>query len=435
MRFIHHSSQKSRLTTQVVVVALALVLAGFSSASGAQKNVLAKKDVTVQWWTNNLQKGFSGYIEGLIHSYEAQHPNVTINWVDVPPTDMTQKLLAAIASGSVPDAVNLSSAELGSFEPALSNLHHLFSSKDLAVYQRGLVKSLDKNGTQYGIPWYNGGGLISYYRKSVMDKVGFTAAKAPKTFDQTLQLAQKVHDKTGVYGMDLSFIFTLPYYYDIPMLNANKTKAAFNTPKMAAVLKELKTAYDKGALAPGTIGPDWHNYAETVANKRIAFMPANWATDIGGIQKNAPEVYADLAVAPGPTTPHGKSLLNGQQTFVIPAKSKNQIAAADWLKFVTNAANQLAFCRLVAIYPSSVATLKDPFFSNPPGNTVTDAARQLVIASISKIVDVGSYGTSHDIELQKLFSDDVRAALTGSESVKQALDTAEKDWNSLLASS
>jgi putative chitobiose transport system substrate-binding protein len=140
-------------------------------------------------------------------------------------------------------------------------------------------------------------------------------------------------------------------------------------------------------------------------------------------------------VAPGPTTPHGKSLLNGQQTFVIPAKSKNQIAAADWLKFVTNAANQLAFCRLVAIYPSSVATLKDPFFSNPPGNTVTDAARQLVIASISKIVDVGSYGTSHDIELQKLFSDDVRAALTGSESVKQALDTAEKDWNSLLASS
>jgi putative chitobiose transport system substrate-binding protein len=231
MRFIHHSSQKSRLTTQVVVVALALVLAGFSSASGAQKNVLAKKDVTVQWWTNNLQKGFSGYIEGLIHSYEAQHPNVTINWVDVPPTDMTQKLLAAIASGSVPDAVNLSSAELGSFEPALSNLHHLFSSKDLAVYQRGLVKSLDKNGTQYGIPWYNGGGLISYYRKSVMDKVGFTAAKAPKTFDQTLQLAQKVHDKTGVYGMDLSFIFTLPYYYDIPDAQRQQNQGSFQHSK------------------------------------------------------------------------------------------------------------------------------------------------------------------------------------------------------------
>src|SRR5699024_8571569 len=58
---------------------------------------------TVEWWTINLQANYADYIQGLIDEYTAEHPDVTINWVDVPGQDINTKLLAALASGEVPD--------------------------------------------------------------------------------------------------------------------------------------------------------------------------------------------------------------------------------------------------------------------------------------------------------------------------------------------
>ena len=52
------------------------------------------------------------------------------------------------------------------------------------------------------------------------------------------------------------------------------------------------------------------------------------------------------------------------QTFAVPAKSKHPKEAADFAFYVTNAANQLAFCKLVAIFPTTKKTLDDPFFTN-----------------------------------------------------------------------
>ena len=39
---------------------------------------------TVEWWTINLQANYAEYIQGLIDAYTDEHPDVTINWVDVP---------------------------------------------------------------------------------------------------------------------------------------------------------------------------------------------------------------------------------------------------------------------------------------------------------------------------------------------------------------
>jgi putative chitobiose transport system substrate-binding protein len=386
---------------------------------------------TVEWWTINLQKSYKAYIEGLISQYEGENPGVKIKWVDVPATDITQKFLAAVSTGNPPDAVNLTSAAIGAFRPALTDLGELFTADEIKAYQPSLIDGLKVNGVQYGIPWYNGGGLISYYRKSVVDKVGFTAAKAPTTFDGALELAQRIKDKTGVYGMNLPFVFTLPAYYGIPVLNADKTKAAFNTPQMVTVLEKLKKYYDSGALAPGTTEKNWREYPQSIQNKQIAMASADFATSLVAVQQNAPAVYKDLIVAPGARSPDGKYLLNGMQTLVIPAKSDNKAAAAKWLKFVTSAANEVAFCKLVAIFPGTVDALKDPFFTQSKTDTPMDVARGLVANSVSDVIDV-TYGTEHDVELVDSFEEAVRAVLSGAKTPKQALDGAEAAWNETL---
>src|SRR5690242_19860615 len=67
----------------------------------------------VEFWTINLKKNFGAYIDGLIAQYQKEHPKVTVKWVDVPGQDIATKLLAAVASGDVPDAVNIASSDLG----------------------------------------------------------------------------------------------------------------------------------------------------------------------------------------------------------------------------------------------------------------------------------------------------------------------------------
>jgi ABC-type glycerol-3-phosphate transport system substrate-binding protein len=347
---------------------------------------------------------------------------------------MDQKFLAAVSTGSPPDAVNLTSAQLGAFRPALSDLNEFFSADELKAFQPSLVEKLKSDdGKQAGIPWYHGGGLVSYYRKSVVDKVGFSTAKAPKTFDESLALAQQIKDKTGVYGMNLPFVFTIPSYYGIEVLNADKTKAAFNTPQFAEVLTKLKKYYDSGALAPGTIEKNWREYPQSIQNKQIAMAPADFATSLVAVEKNAPEVYKDLEVAPGVRSPEGKYLLNGMQTFVIPAKADNKAAAAKWLKFVTSSANQVEFCKLVAIFPSTTESLTDPFFTQAAGSTPTDVARGLVAKSVSDVIDV-TYGTEHDVELQEALEEQIRAVLSGSKTPQQAIAAAEAEWNKALGS-
>ncbi|MBO0884600.1 MAG: extracellular solute-binding protein, partial [Mycobacterium sp.] len=138
-------------------------ISGGSSSGSNAKSDDPKFAGTVQFWTINLKKNYNSYITGLINSYEKKHPKVTIDWVDVPGQDIATKLLAALASGKVPDAVNIDSGNLGQFRPSLTNLNTYFSKSDLADYQANLLGSLRSGGSLYAVPWYNGGAPVGIY--------------------------------------------------------------------------------------------------------------------------------------------------------------------------------------------------------------------------------------------------------------------------------
>src|SRR3954465_3192751 len=94
---MREKSWVSRIALFVVLVLLLGALAG----CGIPKNDAAnpkKSDgpITLEFWTINLKKDFSDYIQGLIQSYEKAHPNVKIKWVDVPGQEVERKLLAAL---------------------------------------------------------------------------------------------------------------------------------------------------------------------------------------------------------------------------------------------------------------------------------------------------------------------------------------------------
>ncbi|GAA2657032.1 ABC transporter substrate-binding protein [Nonomuraea recticatena] len=417
-------------------LALSLLVTGCVAGTSSEGAAVADDqpfEGEVEFWTINLKKNYSDFITGLIDDYRKQHPKVAVNWVDVPGQESATKLLAAVASGDVPDAVNISSLDLGRFAPSLSPLEDHFKPADLADFQPNLVEPLRIDGKLYAVPWYNGGAPVAMYRKSVLEKAGADLGKPPTSYDEALALADSVHDKTEVYGMNSIPDHNALRYYGIKLLSDDKKSAAFNTPEAVAILEKFKKSYDAKGIAPGAVSKDIRNLPQTLENGQIAFKATANAAELLNIQKNAPEVYEDLVVTPPVRMSTGGFLLLAQQAFSIPKASKHKKAAAEFIKFFTNGANQLAFCKIVPIYPSTVSSTKDPFFSGSDGDDPMSVARSVIVKGLPEL-EYTPIGTAKDSELGELLSEEVRAYLTGTKSAKEALDTAEKRWNDALAS-
>ncbi|ACZ86025.1 ABC transporter substrate-binding protein [Streptosporangium roseum] len=388
----------------------------------------------VEFWTINLKKNFNDYVTGLITQYQKEHPKVTVKWVDVPGQDSATKLLAAMASGDVPDAVNLGSPDIGRFIPSLAPMDDYFKPEDLADFQPNLVEPLRQDGKLYGVPWYNGGAPVAMYRKSVVSKAGFDEKAPPKTYDEALDLAAKVYDETKVYGINEipgPSVVSVLRYYGVTLLSEDRKKAAFNTPEVAAIIERFKKSYDEHGIAPGSVSKDVRALPQSLDNGQVAFTASANGSTLVNIQKNAPDIYKDLVVTEPVRTAGGGYLLNAQQTFTIPKASKHKKAAAEFIKFFTNGANQLAFCKIVPIYPSTISSTKDAFFTGTGGTEPMDVARQVIVKGLPKL-EYTPMGTAKDTELAESLAEEIRAVFQGQKSVKDALDTAEKNWNDAL---
>lgn len=419
-----------------IATSAAILLAGCVGVGGGSQNSGSsgeKFSGEVEWWTVNLKEGFSDYIQGMIDEYEEMHPDVTIKWVDVPNGDRSTKLLAAIAGGKVPDAVNSGSDTTGLFNDSMADLSEYFTQDDFETYLPMLVKPLqDSEGVQKGIPWYNGGGSLAFYRKSIVNQAGFDEANPPQTFDDALKLARAVHEKTGVYGTLLLPYSQVVQSEGIEMVNKDRTEAAFNTPETVALIEKYKSYYDDKSIAPGAVAANEEAPEQTLYNEQLAFMALDTSSNLRFIEENSPQVYEDIFVARGVRGPSGESILQAQQIFQIPAASDNKAAAAEWLKFVTNAENQLAFCKKAAILPSTPATLLDPFFAENTGDTPNDQARQVLVSDYPTLKD-GGLGSSNDLNLRQIFDEEIRAVMLGTKTAGEAMSDAEKAWNEEFA--
>jgi putative chitobiose transport system substrate-binding protein len=404
-------------------------LAGGTSSGGSDGEQFSGE---VEWWTVQLKECCSDYFNNLIDEYEEMHPDVTIKWVDVPNADRSTKLLAAIASGNVPDLVNSGSDTTGLFNDAMADLSNYFTEDEFATYSSNLLDPLkDEDGIQKGIPWYNGGGNLSYYRLSVVEQAGFDVDNPPTTWDEALELARAVHEKTGVYGTSV-----LPYSWvmqseGVQLLSDDRLTAAFNTPETVEIIEKYQEYYADGSIAPGAVAAENTAPEQSLANQQLAFMASDTSTNLRFIQESAPDVYPDIVTGHPMQGASGTNILVGQQIYQIPEASDNKAAAAEWLKFLTNAENQTELCKVGTILPSTPASLEDPFFADL-GDSPDDQARRILIEDYPTLKD-GSLGSSNDLFLRQLFDEEIRAVMLGTKTAQEAMDAAEASWNEELA--
>src|SRR5205823_2296504 len=176
------------------MAALALVACGAFAAT----HVAAADKVHVEFWTMSLKPTFTPYFRALVTQYTASHPNVELEWVDVPWDTLQTKLTAAIVAGSAPALVQLNVPWAYDYAlyGALRPIDDLLGD-DREHYTEGSIADLTFKGNVYGFPHYNSVNVMAYNR-TLFKEAGIT--RIPATRDEQLDAAKKIKARSGQYG-------------------------------------------------------------------------------------------------------------------------------------------------------------------------------------------------------------------------------------------
>lgn len=424
------------------LIAIALVTVLLISACGSKDNDDNKSNNSsndgelsgeITFNTMELSPTFDDYINGMIDEFEKMHPNVKVNWEDVPASQIEQKTLTEASGGNMSDVVNLNPR----FTKRLAGVGALLNMDEAAadfkdLYPEGLWKSGAVGDATYAVPWYyTSGGII--YNPDILEAAGFDAP--PATIDEAWEMSEVIYEKTGAIAggytttawKDLWVLFPT---YGIDLVTADGKEAAFNTPKAVELLTKRKEYYDKG-LIPDDLLQDSSLAREWYVDEKLAW----WVSGpqlYRQIEDLNPDIYAKSKAAPG-FVGDADTMYSAIQNLVISNQSKHKDVAIEFVKFITNAENQLAFTKLVPILPVNKEAAADDFFLE--GEDSDDPQEKgLYYSAINndKAVDMSPPIAEANL-INEILTEEYEEVLLNDKDPQKALDDAEKRVNELLA--
>ncbi|MDQ7820759.1 MAG: sugar ABC transporter substrate-binding protein [Armatimonadota bacterium] len=389
--------------------------------------------VPLEFWTISLQPFFTDYVTGLVRAYEAAHPGVEIRWVDVQIQAIEQKLLAAVAGGVAPDVVNLNmefAARLAA-RGALVDMDGAVPAQEREKYFDGLWASTRVRGRSYGIPWYIAPPVL-IYNVDLFRRAGLDPLEPPGTEGEMVAAAIRIKDRTGVYGfmplVDGTRLIHRFLENGLPVLSPDGRRAVFNSPAHVAYLQQYVRLFREDYFPDDTLRRGFLGAVERYSAGQLGMLVVG-PQFLERVKVSNPDVYARTFVGPYPV---GKARIihSGLMVLAVPRASRHAGEAVRFALYVTNDDNQLAFSRLVVVFPSTRRAAADPFFRQkgpgPEWKARAVAADQLRYARDLTLV-IPNQG-----ELYKIFREAVESAFFGRMSPRDALDWAVREWNARL---
>lgn len=438
---------KKRLLSAVLCGAMAMsMLAGCgsstdSSASDAAESADASAEtteaaadtaaestgepVTIEFWTIDLKAAFEDFFNDLIANYEAENPNVTINWTDIPYADIQSKLVTAVAGGTAPDVVNLNTQMTLTLagEGALTDLNAAATEEQKSIYIKDLWESAQIGDSVYAFPWYASPDIM-FYNQDLFEEAGM---EVPQTFDEALEMSEEFYNKTGAYLFLPDEFFNILFEENIDVLNEDGTAAAFNTQETADLLARYKEYTDKGVVPKNNWG-SWDEALKLFESGKLAIVSSS-GSSLSRIKDEAPDIYETIAVSSPLTGANGLSR-NPLMNLVVPSKSENQEEAIKFANYVTNDDNQLAFCKTVSIFPSTTKASEDSFFTSDMETLEGQASAMSAQTSLTS--KDFSLGVANQSNIQDAVDKVYEACIINGDDIQASLDQGEADVNKLL---
>lgn len=399
------------------------------TAQGPVAEPTAPVTITFSSWVGQ-EKG----MKALYQKFHAAHPNITVQFQDVPAEEIEQKLTTQIAGGNPPDAAYVDAGTVATFasRDALTNLDPYIARSttvDPNDYAPAFKAFTQVDGGMHGLP-FDGESTALFYRKDRFAAAGITTP--PKTWDEFQADAAKMTDPANKqYGFEVFAPESDYYWYPWLWQNGGKLisddekSVGFDTPeaRQAAEYYVNLTKYSPKDY----LNSNSYDGRVAFANGQVGmYMAGAWFA--GTLQDEYPKINDKWAVAPLPQGTAGCKTTIAGDALVIFGKSAKQDAAWKWLEFLSDKENMAEWT-----YKSTGTLL-------PPRLSLIDSPDLIKEKPVlSTFADQMKCGVNYNIanKAWPKVSDELKKqlgnAMYGQQTADQAIDNTVATGNRLLA--
>jgi lactose/L-arabinose transport system substrate-binding protein len=409
----------SRVAVAVTALAALLVLA--AGANAAHRTTT----LTVWCWTPSddaLKTADAGFAKA--------HPDITLNYVQIKPQDVYQKLQLDAAAGSgFPDVSCIEDSHLAQFTK-LGILADI--TKQAAPYKKQIQAykwtQETLNGHVYAFPW-DAGPMGLFYRRSVFKSAGINPSSI-HTWNDFYKAGLKLK-KLGIpiwlqskSQNDARFFEDLLWQQGLGYVDAKGRVVLDKSPKVLATLEFLGKMWQSGILGDQAEWTDpWY---AAITDAKVATLPmAVW---MGTFLKSwlAPKTSGDWGVIPLPSwTAKGPHTANdGGSSLAIFKSSSNFNAAWQYVQWHLGRADvQAHMYQQTDIFPSLESAWRSPYMRQADSYYGGEKQRQ-IFETLAKQIPVAHIYSSDYEQMDSLMSTELQKFALGKETAQQALKNA-----------
>jgi sn-glycerol 3-phosphate transport system substrate-binding protein len=382
-------------------------------------------------------------IDGLAADFEKDNPGIKLKPIySGSYQESIAKALTAVKSGDPPVTSILLSTDMFTLidEDAIVPFDELIKTADdkkwLASFYPAFMENSQTGGKTWGIPFQRST-VVLYYNKEAFKDAGLDPNKAPATWTEMREFAQKLtkRDASGnvtQWGVQIPSS-GFPYWLfqglaienGVNLMNQAGTEVYYDKPEVVGALQYWLDLVNKYKVHPPGI-VEWGTTPKDFFERKVAMM---WTTtgNLTNVKNNA---KFDFGVAMLPAEKRRGSPTGGGNFYIFKKSTPAQREAAfkfiKWITTPERAAQWGIDTGYVAVRADAWETpVMKQYVAGFPAAAV--ARDQLPFAK-------AELSTHDNQRVTKALNDALQAALTGTKPADQALKDAQREADRLLRS-
>jgi multiple sugar transport system substrate-binding protein len=433
-------TKHARSLSSIAVVVIAALVAGCgggsddSTTAGQGKGPVPdpKQPVTISFasWVGGTRG-----MKVLYKKFQKAHPNIKVEFQEIPSEEARRKLTTQIAGGNAPDSAYLDAGTVTAFAArnALVNLDSYVKRTETVNpddFVEAFRQTATYQGKTYALP-LDGESTGLFYRKDLFEAAGIT--EPPKTWEEFEADAKKLTqpDKKQ-YGFALFAPSPESAYYWYPWLwQAGGDLLSDDEKKIAFDSDAGRTAADFYIGLTKYAPKDFLN--SNSYDGRIAFSQGKVGMYVAGgwlagvLAEEFPKIDGKWATAPLPEGSAGCKTTIAGDNLALFSGGKNHDAAWTWIEFLTQPENM------------KVWTFDDPLSTAMPTRTSLLESPELVqkkpvLEGFAKAMKCGvpPIANPNWVEVEEVLSEHLGKSMYGDESPSEALEASAKEGQQIL---
>ena len=326
------------------------------AAVAAALCVPASADSTIDWWA---WAPAIETAEEYIAAFEAEHPDVTVNFRSIPYANYVQALRLGLVSNAGPDVFNLEpgviAAQFGQFAQDIEPVVQEALGDDWAgQLSKAGVADFTIDDTLLAVPIQIGAAGQLWYNHDLQQEIGFevpATLEEWKTACETIEAAGKTcfvqGGKDDWVNLD-AYIGIAQSVAPGKVIDAIEGEAEFTDPDLVEAFTIWKSLFDDGIMQPGALGiaqyPDARN--QWIGGDAVFILMGTWHANNMGKRKmeqtqqsagQDPAPFTQLAInLPDMAGRGNPSMLYGGADYglAISKRSDDAEAAAAFVKWL-----------------------------------------------------------------------------------------------------